>query len=548
MTSARIRRLPLVFWLAVGCSWLAGCATTHPAAEVDVSPEKSAEVRELAEAMNLEFDDVNDSVDDEGHTPLMLAAWSGHSQLTERLLAIGADPNIGDNKGLMPLHLAAAKNNITVARFLLQNGAKIDARSEGGNAPLHAAALGNAVDVVKLLVVSGASPNVENSGGGTPLHAAAHNNSAEVIRNILIHPDVNVNVPNANAQTPLHFAARGDHLEAATLLVESGAHINAADDNGDVPLHTAAKNDANGIAAFLLKNSADLDAQNNEGHTSLEIAKRRINMDFIVLVEEFVATRDAEKKTEKEAESVRHESEKKFLQREAEKKKQREQEEINRLAPTIEEQYALAEKYHMGDGVLQDNAEAAKWYRRAAERGHVKAQFNLDTMYAEKTERNVALPRWYFGRPEDGEKWLVEMSSRLQRILPKWSPYYRDTGLRRDLLKSVHYEATRAGLDPQLVLAVIHTESAFRKYAISTAGAHGLMHVIPSWVNKIGNKNDNLFDIRTNLRYGATILRHYLWDREGGDLFRALGRYDGSVGEARYPRIISAKLDEYWRY
>lgn len=163
-------------------------------------------------------------------------------------------------------------------------------------------------------------------------------------------------------------------------------------------------------------------------------------------------------------------------------------------------------------------------------------------------ESDLPPPRWYFGPQQEGEEWLTEMSSRLRRILPRWSPYYVDSGLRRDLLKSVHYEATRAGLDPQLVLAIIHAESAFRKYAISTAGARGLMQVMPFWVGLIGDKRDNLFNMRTNLRYGATILRHYLWDREKGDMFRALGRYNGSTGKARYPRIVYAKLNRHWLY
>lgn len=155
---------------------------------------------------------------------------------------------------------------------------------------------------------------------------------------------------------------------------------------------------------------------------------------------------------------------------------------------------------------------------------------------------------WYFGARGDGEEWLAEMSERLRRILPSWSPYYQDAEARRDLLKSAHYEATRAGLDPQLVLAVIHAESAFRKYAISTAGARGLMQVMPFWVDLIGDRRDNLFDTRTNLRYGAVILRHYLWDREKGDMFRALGRYNGSLGRPRYPRLVYAKLNQYWEY
>ena len=172
----------------------------------------------------------------------------------------------------------------------------------------------------------------------------------------------------------------------------------------------------------------------------------------------------------------------------------------------------------------------------------------LDVTGADPAESNLPPPRWYFGAKEEGEKWLTEMSSRLQQILPESSPYYQNAKMRRDLLKSIHYEGTRAGLDPQLILAVIHQGSAFRKYAISTAGARGLMQVMPFWVDLIGDKNDNLFDTRTNLRYGVTILRHYLLDREKGDTFRALGRYNGSVGKARYPRDVYSKLKRYWEY
>jgi hypothetical protein len=98
----------------------------------------------------------------------------------------------------------------------------------------------------------------------------------------------------------------------------------------------------------------------------------------------------------------------------------------------------------------------------------------------------------------------------------------------------VHYEATRAGLDPQLVLGLIQVESGFKKYAVSSAGARGYMQVMPFWVKLIGRRNDNLFHLRTNLRYGCTILKHYL-DIEKGDLFRALGRYNGSLGKPSIP-------------
>jgi len=117
---------------------------------------------------------------------------------------------------------------------------------------------------------------------------------------------------------------------------------------------------------------------------------------------------------------------------------------------------------------------------------------------------------------------------------------------RLDLLRTVHYEASRAGLDPQLVLAVVHVESNFRKFAISSAGARGYMQVMPFWVGLIGKKRDNLFNLRTNLRYGCVILRHYL-DLERGNVSRALGRYNGSLGKPEYPNLVLQTLRVHWR-
>lgn len=134
--------------------------------------------------------------------------------------------------------------------------------------------------------------------------------------------------------------------------------------------------------------------------------------------------------------------------------------------------------------------------------------------------------------------WRDEMSRRLAR----WLPDARD---REDLLDTVHYEATRAGLDPQLVLGLIQVESAFRKYAVSTAGARGYMQIMPFWIGVIGRPDDNLFHMRTNLRYGCTILRHYL-DIEKGDLFRALGRYNGSLGKPAYPNLVRTAWEGNW--
>lgn len=133
--------------------------------------------------------------------------------------------------------------------------------------------------------------------------------------------------------------------------------------------------------------------------------------------------------------------------------------------------------------------------------------------------------------------WLAEMSPKLARRIP-------DAAARNEFLATVHYEATRAGLDPQLVLGVIHHESNFRKYAVSSADARGFMQVMPFWVRLIGSADQNLFQLRTNLRYGCTILRHYL-DVENGDLYRALGRYNGSLGQPDYPMAVMAAMKLY---
>ncbi len=150
------------------------------------------------------------------------------------------------------------------------------------------------------------------------------------------------------------------------------------------------------------------------------------------------------------------------------------------------------------------------------------------------------VPTLRFEDPSDGYRWLLEMSGRLAKRIP-------DEKFRVELLKTVHYEATRAGLDPQLVLGLIWVESGFKKYAVSSAGARGLMQVMPFWRDLIGTSEDNLFHLRTNLRYGTVILRHYL-DIEKGDLYRALGRYNGSLGRAEYPNMVLAAWRGQFRY
>ena len=151
-----------------------------------------------------------------------------------------------------------------------------------------------------------------------------------------------------------------------------------------------------------------------------------------------------------------------------------------------------------------------------------------------------AAPEPQFANAAERQAWFAAMSQRLAAYMP-------DALARQEFLKTVYYEAKRAGLDPQLVLGVIQVESRFRKYAVSTAGARGYMQVMPFWVELIGQREHNLFHLRLNLRYGCTILRHYL-DVEHGDLFRALGRYNGSLGQSEYPNLVRAAWETRWAW
>ncbi len=135
-----------------------------------------------------------------------------------------------------------------------------------------------------------------------------------------------------------------------------------------------------------------------------------------------------------------------------------------------------------------------------------------------------------FAQTPEVQTWLAEMSRRLERRIP-------DAEYRKDFLNTLHYESIRAGLDPEMVLGLIEVESGFRKYAVSSATAQGYMQIMPFWTKVIGAPDHNLFHLRTNLRYGVTILRHYI-DIERGDLFRALGRYNGSLGKPEYPNLV----------
>ena len=154
-----------------------------------------------------------------------------------------------------------------------------------------------------------------------------------------------------------------------------------------------------------------------------------------------------------------------------------------------------------------------------------------------KAVSDQSAPFLAFATAVDARAWLDAMSSKLERRMP-------DRAMREDFLVTVHYESKRAGVDPQMVLGLIQVESAFRKYAVSSAGARGLMQVMPFWINVIGDRDTNLFHLRTNLRFGCAILRHYI-DIEKGDLYRALGRYNGSLGRPEYPNMVHAAWKQW---
>jgi soluble lytic murein transglycosylase-like protein len=158
----------------------------------------------------------------------------------------------------------------------------------------------------------------------------------------------------------------------------------------------------------------------------------------------------------------------------------------------------------------------------------------------QKSMADTASTHTAFRNQADEQAWLNEMSKRLAKRIP-------DPTERMEFLTTLHWEASRAGVDPQLMLGLIHVESGFRKYAVSPVGARGFTQVMPFWVRSIGTPDHNLFQLRTNLRYGALILRHYI-DMERGDLYRALGRYNGSLGRPEYPNLVVGAWKKHWDY
>lgn len=169
--------------------------------------------------------------------------------------------------------------------------------------------------------------------------------------------------------------------------------------------------------------------------------------------------------------------------------------------------------------------------------GQTAAQAPIDAELRDAMQKTIAQADSFVDR-FDAEVWLLAMSGRLKMFV-------KDPEERMNLLQSIHRAATRAELQPAFVLAVIEVESGFNSYAVSRVGAQGLMQIMPFWKNEIGSKEDNLIDRETNLKYGCTILKHYI-KKADGHMADALARYNGSYGSYRYSTKVMNAWD-HWR-
>jgi soluble lytic murein transglycosylase-like protein len=169
--------------------------------------------------------------------------------------------------------------------------------------------------------------------------------------------------------------------------------------------------------------------------------------------------------------------------------------------------------------------------------GAAAATPERDPLLREKLRAALREPLAFEDRFE-AEVWLTDMAGRLARRVP-------DAGERLEILTAVHREATRAGLPPEMVLAVIDVESGFRRYAVSRANAQGLMQIMRFWLTELNMPGSALLDVQENIRMGCTILRHY-YDLENGNWTRALARYNGSLGSRAYPDLVFERLRTRW--
>ena len=167
----------------------------------------------------------------------------------------------------------------------------------------------------------------------------------------------------------------------------------------------------------------------------------------------------------------------------------------------------------------------------------LSSEQDLPTPFTLEILKETASESKGFNDEFDAAVWMVAMDSRLKR-------YIKDKPTREKILKAAHREASKNELDPQIVLAVMHVESLFDHFAISRVGAQGIMQIMPFWKKELKEPDANLFDIDTNVRFGCLILKTYL-KIEKGNMFRALGRYNGSLGKRKYPDKVFSRLEKY---
>jgi soluble lytic murein transglycosylase-like protein len=162
----------------------------------------------------------------------------------------------------------------------------------------------------------------------------------------------------------------------------------------------------------------------------------------------------------------------------------------------------------------------------------------IDVQYLNNSDLDT--PHLIFANKEQANVWLTDMSNRLA----KWMP---NKLLRQKYLTIIQYEAKRAHLDPQLILAIITVESKFQQMAISNSGAVGIMQIMPFWIAQLNDTlTHNLFDVQTNIRYGCMILNFYL-QTNNGNIYRALAAYNGSVDNVWYPYLVMNAYNKYWQ-
>jgi ankyrin repeat protein len=215
-----------------------------------------------------------DAKDDDGMTPLHMAAWKGEKAVVALLLSHGAEVNAGNKHGTTPLHYAADFDGYKdladrkgVVELLVSHGAEVNAKDNIGLTPLHEAAFEGNKAVVELLLARGADVNAKNDKDSTPLHLAAEY-GCKVVELLLAH-GAQVTAKDKFGATPLHCAARGGHKDVAELLLSNKADINAKDGDGNTPLHRAASSGVGNVMNLLLFKNADLNARNNRGFTPL---------------------------------------------------------------------------------------------------------------------------------------------------------------------------------------------------------------------------------------------------------------------------------------